>query len=718
MPTQTFDVSGTWTCPALIFTVDVDAWGSGVDGLPTGGSSGAAGQGGGAYAGDTIAVTPGNTYTVTVDPANGASFSEFTGDSASVIADSANGTSGGTTAASTGAVKFAGGSGGAHASTTGGGGGGSGGSTGAGGNGTAGTSLANGVGGPGGTGSPGGAAGGDGGFHSSGLPGVVPGGGGGGAGDTAGKVGGAGQAGRVILTWVAATQIPGDVAPIVVDAPLGTTSTLITVPGLRSRITVKAFVGTPTIEPEGAPYVPKTPVLTAMVELGPDLRPYIQLTVQGSDNFNILSADDASFETSLGTSTGGGNTTSVAQDSTHALYGSFSMLATFTTAGGECWTNQGPVYPGLPATRYSAMLSVWPTHTETIQTSLNCLAADTSYIGTIQGPLVVCTAGTWTTLPMSGISLAGTAFITTNLHIPSLGTSGETVWVDCVGLFPGTVTTWTPGGLIGDLVAATIIDQHGNYVLGASPTDPLVLTNEFGTIRDYTAPYGLPDSYAAALIIYEATGPISSTLSKPATAVMYQAPDTVTLYNRMGWAQDQDITGVLLVWLAGIGELIQVLDTLVRNTIDEEGVQEPGWSQALDITRAPTYLLPWLGQFVGARVDPTLRDDLQRYLIENAPGMKRGTPAAIIAVVQPFLAHGYSASIAERDTSPYHFTVSVPQFAVNASTCLIVANEYATCADIITNFSVCADLFLIFDEITAAVLAAKPAGLVCVVQYV
>lgn len=64
-----FTTSGTWTCPAGVTAVSVEAWGGGGSGGCSNniGSDGSSGGGGSAYSKlNTLAVTPGNVYTVTV----------------------------------------------------------------------------------------------------------------------------------------------------------------------------------------------------------------------------------------------------------------------------------------------------------------------------------------------------------------------------------------------------------------------------------------------------------------------------------------------------------------------------------------------------------------------------------------------------------------------------------------------------------------------------
>ncbi|NEW80436.1 MAG: hypothetical protein GZ086_13655, partial [Gelidibacter sp.] len=202
---QIFSIPGTstFTVPAGVTTIKVEAWGSGAAGHNTNNRGG----GGGAFAGiNAITVTPGSTYTVTVG-AGAASGSGGNGQNSSfgtlVIAAGAIGGNGGAVASSTGTIRYAGGNGGSSNKN---GGAGGGGSAGAGGTGDVGGNTSDNTGGTaGGAGIAGsgsaGAAGGVGGNNNTtGSSGTFPGGGGGEGGE--GYASGGGGNGQVKISWI------------------------------------------------------------------------------------------------------------------------------------------------------------------------------------------------------------------------------------------------------------------------------------------------------------------------------------------------------------------------------------------------------------------------------------------------------------------------------------------------------------------------------------
>lgn len=224
--TDTFTASGTWTAPAGVTSVSVEAWGGGgAGGGNTTTSDGGGGGGGGAYSSTAnIAVIPGNVYTVTVGAGGvavlggtgGAGGDSWFSTAGTILARGGAGGNppaggnggigglGGAAAAGIGATKFSGGDGGTGRNNGTGRGGPGGSSAGTAANGTSGTDpystlvaaappAGGGIGGNGG---------------NSGADGLAPasgnGGGGGGSGDRtlANRTGGAGAGGKVIITYI------------------------------------------------------------------------------------------------------------------------------------------------------------------------------------------------------------------------------------------------------------------------------------------------------------------------------------------------------------------------------------------------------------------------------------------------------------------------------------------------------------------------------------
>ncbi|GAB5604178.1 DUF6701 domain-containing protein [Sideroxyarcus sp. TK5] len=163
--TDTYTATGTWTAPAGVTSVDVEAWGGGGGGGGGEGDSsdGGGGGGGGAYSRTTsITVVPGTTYTVTVGAAGTAGATNGTGgtggdswfiNTSTILAKGGTGGSapvsdegglagtGGSATAGVGGIKFSGGNGGAGRDSSTGRGGPGGSSAGTAANGTSGASA-------------------------------------------------------------------------------------------------------------------------------------------------------------------------------------------------------------------------------------------------------------------------------------------------------------------------------------------------------------------------------------------------------------------------------------------------------------------------------------------------------------------------------------------------------------------------------------------------
>jgi len=203
--TQIFTTSGTFTVPAGVTSVKIEAWGSGAGGN----KQIFRGGGGGAFAGNnSLSVTPGTQYSVNVGsgPAAGSGADGQNSSFGTTLVVAAGGTvgTGGQASNSTGTIRFNGGNGGSSTSGGGAGGGGGGGTGGDGGNGGNTNTNSGGAGGAGGT-TLGGNGGKGGDNNQNGSTGVTPGGGGGEAGINNSNISGGGGNGRVIVTWTCPT---------------------------------------------------------------------------------------------------------------------------------------------------------------------------------------------------------------------------------------------------------------------------------------------------------------------------------------------------------------------------------------------------------------------------------------------------------------------------------------------------------------------------------
>jgi len=287
--TSSFTSAGTytWTCPLGVSNVQVQAWGGG----GAGGSahrhtynSAGGGGGGGAYAASTVSVTPGTAYTIVVGgggpattattsaPGTAAPGTNSSFGSTIVVAAGGGGGSdadngyntafgnGGTTASSTGTIKFAGGNGQGGSSSHFSGGGGSSAGTGANGNNASGSYL-------GGAAPTGGGAGGNGvnGVVTAvGSPGQAP-GGAGGAGanyaNTTETVGGNGAAGQVILTFT------NNYAQVNVETAADGSGSLVALQNVSAGNSITVYSIGRTTSGSGSLFISNAPAVWSLVNI-------------------------------------------------------------------------------------------------------------------------------------------------------------------------------------------------------------------------------------------------------------------------------------------------------------------------------------------------------------------------------------------------------------------------------------------------------------------
>lgn len=117
-------------------------------------------------------------------------------------------------------------------------------------------------------------------------------------------------------------------------------------------------------------------------------------------------------------------------------------------------------------------------------------------------------------------------------------------------------------------------------------------------------------------------------------------PTSRLLFEAVGPALNDDQTNlVLLAWLDGVGRLLGRVDDVVR---------ADGWRRMVDPGRTDPGWLPWLGLWVGVRVDGLASVGLQRAQVVGRSGAGRGTAAALVAAVRETLSGDRSVLVVER----------------------------------------------------------------------
>lgn len=116
----------------------------------------------------------------------------------------------------------------------------------------------------------------------------------------------------------------------------------------------------------------------------------------------------------------------------------------------------------------------------------------------------------------------------------------------------------------------------------------------------------------------------------------------------------------LVTYVEGLAVPFQLVEDWASDTDDGE----TGWSLLVDVDRCPVEALPWLGQFVGVKVDTSLTEADQRQQIHDLANLRRGTIGALTSAPAPYLTGSKTVIFRERyDTantlvdSPGHLTV-------------------------------------------------------------
>lgn len=203
-------------------------------------------------------------------------------------------------------------------------------------------------------------------------------------------------------------------------------------------------------------------------------------------------------------------------------------------------------------------------------------------------------------------------------------------------------------------------------------------------------------------------GPTELDLTLQAAPQVAEA--TLRFYGNLGPAlRDGDAAQgyPLLRFCESGGRLLQNIEDLTR-----DAGAAPGWSTLFDITRAPTYALPWMGQTVGVTVDPTIHDGAQRDQIVRESGQNRGTVAALQQATRSFLQGATpTVDVIERDGNPWTVTVAIYASQLVGMSYAKLSESYPAYTDLTARYSTYQQYAVGFSELYQALAQVKPAGL-------
>lgn len=262
--------------------------------------------------------------------------------------------------------------------------------------------------------------------------------------------------------------------------------------------------------------VPATPSITASTGTDPATGcPRVVLSVQGHDN--LLSYNQASFEDGTTTGWNAGTDTTISATEAEAEDGNWSMLLTPTTAAtisastpigtGGIAIEEGVTYTAMASFRASA-------DSRSCFVTLAWYDQNGTYISDVSSSTVTDVTTAWTQALLTAGAPSNAVYATVTVTVESTSATSDTHYVDEVGLFPGTVSTWTAGGFVGS-TSVQIVRSDGQQVRYASISNPARIPSpsEQVTLYDYEVPPGTAYTYTATVI-----EPSTGLASAPATS--------------------------------------------------------------------------------------------------------------------------------------------------------------------------------------------------------
>jgi hypothetical protein len=229
------------------------------------------------------------------------------------------------------------------------------------------------------------------------------------------------------------------------------------------------------------------------------------------------------FDTFVGTNC------TLTQSATKALDGAYSLQSSATTTGGISAATG--YYAVLPNTAYSALVSsIAAATSRTTSVSIHWYTSAHVSISTSAGSGVANNTSTWTQATVSATSPATAAFATIVVATTASAGSELQYWDD-VGLFLGTVSTWTAGGFVGNDYVA-ILRSDGVYVRNASLANPYDLNNttDTGTVEDFEVTPGVAYTYTA-VVVANISGSIYTSSTSSATGAVTLTTSAWWIFN-------------------------------------------------------------------------------------------------------------------------------------------------------------------------------------------
>jgi hypothetical protein len=236
----------------------------------------------------------------------------------------------------------------------------------------------------------------------------------------------------------------------------------------------------------------------------------VQLTYAGSGN--LLTADEANAETTVGTWTALTNAAAPTRTTAQAAAGVASVLMSSTAAGTmdvvtSTGLNANPVIVGVA---YSAIASFRAAvSVRTVGIKIRWYDA----AGAFLSDSTISTAGTaestsaWVTRSTTATAPASAAFGAVVAEVQATAAGAEQHYVDLIALHPGSTPAYSPGGLT--FTAAITRTPAGGSTTDVRP--PLTLdAAQRATLYDYEAIRGVLTTYSATLVASGTAGTLTS----------------------------------------------------------------------------------------------------------------------------------------------------------------------------------------------------------------